>query len=175
MSGLTKKQMIVAAIAAIASSWAAAAPDLPHDYPSRPLRLLIPSAAVEVFFASARFVLPYVNSGALRAIAVSSPKRAAVLPGVPTIAESGHVGFDVTDWFAFFVPRGTAAETIHRLHVGLVNAALTSGVKQVLRRNGAESLTSISNIEVLQRVRSDSAKYATALSGVNFKSGGPSK
>lgn len=331
MSGLTKKQVIVAAIAALASSWAAAAPDLTHDYPSRPLRFLVPSAAgesadiigrvmagalsrqlgqqvaiqnrsadrdfgvtemgarakadgytlilgnmrthvlgplalelaydpeedfdpvtqvaampyvlavapvtqavsvqelfalaksrstplryssagdplghlgmqmlknisradavrvravpaspaelgqradVEVFFASARFVLPYVNSGALRAIAVSSPKRAAALPGVPTIAESGHVGFDVTDWFAFFVPRGAAAETIHRLHVGLVNAALTESVKQALRRNGAESVTSISNIEVLQRVRSDSAKYAKVLAGVNFKPDVPGK
>jgi tripartite-type tricarboxylate transporter receptor subunit TctC len=142
---------------------------------SASLAQLLHGAEVDVVFAGAGAVLPYVNSGALRAIAVSAAKRAAALPDVPTIAESGYPGFEITDWFALFVPRDTPAEIIHRLHVEAANVALTDPVKLELLRTGAEPLTSVSNVDVLRRMRSESAKYVKAVSRVNFKPGRPGK
>src|SRR5206468_8434883 len=53
---------------------------------------------VDFYFATPQAVIPFVKSGKLRALAVSSAKRLPVLPGVPTVAESGFKGFDTTDW-----------------------------------------------------------------------------
>jgi tripartite-type tricarboxylate transporter receptor subunit TctC len=140
-----------------------------------PLAELLQKVDVDMVFASAGGVLPHVNSRALRAIAVSSVKRAAAFPSVPTLAESGYAGFDLGDWFAVFVPRGTPAEIIHRLHVELANVAANNGVTHAIRQTGAEPFTSVSNIEVLKRMRSESAKYGKVMAKVNFKPGGSDK
>jgi len=85
------------------------------------------------------------------------------LPDVPTVAESGYPGFEAVQWFAFFVPRGTSAAVIHKLHVGFARVAFTPEVKDQLERNGTEVLTSISNVHLLKRIRAEMRRFSNVV------------
>ena len=78
---------------------------------------------VTIMFATPPSAGEYMRAGRLRALGVSSTKRLAVLPNVPTIAESGYPGFDVNNWYAFVAPAGTPREIVTRLNTEL-NAIL---------------------------------------------------
>ena len=71
----------------------------------------------QVMFANASDVMPHVKSGKLRALAVTTAKRSAIVPELPTVAESGLPGFDVSTWQAVFAPKGTPAAIVERLNV----------------------------------------------------------
>ena len=124
---------------------------------------------VHALFASLPAVLPYVTSGAVRPVAVSTADRTAALPDTPTIAESGYPGFEVVDWFAVFVPRGTPARIISRLHVATARASSSSDMESQVARTGIESRTSISNIRVLQRIRADIKKYSVIVKSIGLE------
>jgi tripartite-type tricarboxylate transporter receptor subunit TctC len=92
---------------------------------------------VDATFTGAPTVLPHVKSGRLRALAVSSAQRLPSLPDVPTVAESGIVGFEADQWYGLVAPAGTAPATIARLN-GEVNRALAlPDVAQQLASEGA--------------------------------------
>jgi tripartite-type tricarboxylate transporter receptor subunit TctC len=78
---------------------------------------------VTIMFATPPSAGEYMRAGRLRALGVSSTKRLAVLPNVPTIAESGYPGFEVTNWYAMVAPAGTSREIVTRLNTEL-NAML---------------------------------------------------
>jgi tripartite-type tricarboxylate transporter receptor subunit TctC len=69
-----------------------------------------------VVIGSTGAIIPLVKAGRLRPLAVTTATRAAVLPEVPTIAESGVPGYDVIAWFALLAPAGTAKPIIHKIH-----------------------------------------------------------
>lgn len=71
---------------------------------------------VNSYFSNAASGMNYVKSGKLRALAVTSSKRMAALPNVPTLAESGFKNFEVLEWNGFFVPKGTPKEIVARLN-----------------------------------------------------------
>ena len=70
---------------------------------------------VDAIFAVVTGVLPHVKGGKLRALGISSAKRSALAPDVPTIAESGYPGFDVAFAYAFMAPAGTPDEIVQLL------------------------------------------------------------
>lgn len=70
------------------------------------------------------FAKSHVDSGELRALAVTTPKRSRLLPNVPTAAESGFPAFDVRPWYAFLAPAGTPPAVVAKL-----NAAITESMK----------------------------------------------
>lgn len=74
------------------------------------------AGTVPVAFDNIATAMPQVNAGKLRALAVTSTKRSAVAPDVPTMAESGLVGYDISSWQAVFAPAGTPAPIIERLY-----------------------------------------------------------
>ncbi len=74
-----------------------------------------------------------INSGLLRAIAMTGPNRAAELPDVPTLAEKGIAGFPAEPWTAFFAPAATPAPILARLSGGLVEALNDAGVRDKLK------------------------------------------
>jgi tripartite-type tricarboxylate transporter receptor subunit TctC len=78
---------------------------------------------VTIMFATPPSAVEYMRVGKLRALGVSSTHRLAVLPNVPTIAESGYPGFEVNNWYAFVAPAGTPREIVTRLNAEL-NAIL---------------------------------------------------
>jgi tripartite-type tricarboxylate transporter receptor subunit TctC len=83
---------------------------------------LIPGR-VDVIFDNVPSIISHVRSGTLRGLAVTTRERIAILPDMPTIAESGVPGFDVSSWFGFFVPARTPQEIIARINAD-TNAAL---------------------------------------------------
>ena len=70
----------------------------------------------DVFFSSTATAVPHVQSGKLRAIAVTSAKRIAALPNVPTVAESGLPGYEVTLWHGLIGPKGLPRPIVERLN-----------------------------------------------------------
>src|SRR5436190_488856 len=83
---------------------------------------LIPGR-VDVTFDNMPSILPHAKAGAVRALAVTTKERVPVVPDIPTIAESGVPGFDVSSWFGFFLPVKTPPEIIAKLNAD-TNAAL---------------------------------------------------
>ena len=78
---------------------------------------------VDVSFDNMPSIIGHVRAGAVRALAVTTKERVAVVPDLPTIAEAGVPGFDVSSWFGFFVPVKTPKEIIAKLNAD-TNAAL---------------------------------------------------
>ncbi len=87
--------------------------------------------------------VPLVKAGKLRALAVSSAERLPALPDVPTVAEAGYPGFDISFWVGFFMPKATPAPILETLHREIVAAAKRSGGRRegrlAGRRIGARS------------------------------------
>jgi tripartite-type tricarboxylate transporter receptor subunit TctC len=77
---------------------------------------------VTMVFGDPVSVLPHVNSGSLRAIAVSSPQRSPVTPTVPTMTESGYPGVEAVAWHGIFAPARTPQEIIDKLNTEIVKA-----------------------------------------------------
>ena len=92
---------------------------------------------VDATFTGAPAVLPHVRSGRLRALAVSSPQRLPMLPDVPTVAESGHPGFEADQWYGVVAPASTPAAVINRLNAEINRALLLPDVGQQLAAEGA--------------------------------------
>ena len=93
---------------------------------------------VPVFFASLASSLPYIQSEKLRAIAVTGKSRSPVLPQLPTVAESGLPGYEVYEWNAILVPRGTPTPVVERLATELAAVLQEPEVKSRLQAMGAE-------------------------------------
>ena len=83
--------------------------------------------------------LPHVKTGKLRALAVTSAKRAAALPDVPTMMELGMKDFDVTTWFSFFAPAGVPAPIAAKLNEHINLALRDPEVIAKLRGSGMEA------------------------------------
>ena len=75
---------------------------------------------IMIYSSSMPPALPLINAGKLRALGVTTAKRLAPLPGVPTVAESGVAGYEAVNWYGVFVPAGTPREIVARLHTDIV-------------------------------------------------------
>ncbi len=89
-------------------------------------------------WADSNFALTGVKGGRVRAIAVATGQRAAVLPDVPTVAESGYPGFEAHGWFGFFAPAGTPSEIIHRLNTEVRTVVAMPDVREKILATGNE-------------------------------------
>ena len=98
---------------------------------------------VQFMFSDAPTALPQIKAGKVRAIAVASAKRSALLPDVPTVAESGIAGlsgYEAYSWAAFVVPSGTPKDIVQRLSADIGKALADPQVKQRLYDAGAEAM-----------------------------------
>jgi len=96
------------------------------------------SGRIDFSFATAPSVLPQIEAGKLRALAVPTLTRSRLLPNVPTVAESGVPGFDVPGWYAVVAPRGTPEPVIAKLASAMRTALDEPEVTATLNRNGLE-------------------------------------
>lgn len=97
---------------------------------------------VDLMFDSITSARPHIQSGKLRALGVTSARRSPVLPEVPTLAEAGVPGYEVSPWFAVFAPAGTPAEVVARLNKAIVTAMRQPEVLRKLESVGAEPIGS---------------------------------
>ncbi len=93
---------------------------------------------VDVSFQNINAVLPHIRTGKLRALAVTSDKRAAVLPNVPTMAEGGVKDVEVYSWQGVAAPRGLSPDVKSRLHGALVGALNEPKMREKLAESGFE-------------------------------------
>ena len=102
--------------------------------------------------------LPHIQSGALRALGVSSGKRWFSLPDVPTIAEQGYPGFDAAPWWYVSAPAGTPPDIVKKLSDALVTASKTPDVVKRIRDAGAAELGGSSE-DLAKHIESEYAKW----------------
>ncbi|GAB1575183.1 tripartite tricarboxylate transporter substrate binding protein [Bordetella petrii] len=95
---------------------------------------------VDYMFDSITSAKPHIQSGKLTALAVTTAKRSAALPDVPTVAEAGLPGYELTPWFAAFAPAGTPPEIIAKLNAAMRQALADPKVKDTLDAIGAEPI-----------------------------------
>ncbi len=95
---------------------------------------------IPMSFETALVALPHITSGKVRALAVTSAKRAKVMPDVPTIAESGLPGFDVASWQAIFAPAGTPPAVVKRLNDELTAIVAQTQIAARLYTMGVENV-----------------------------------
>ena len=102
--------------------------------------------------------LALVKAGKLEALAVTSGKRSALLPDVPTLAETVSPGYEVASWFGVIAPAGTPAATISRLNVEIVKFMATAEVRDRMLTLGAEPVTG-SPDDFLKFIRAEGARW----------------
>ncbi|MBK7471936.1 MAG: tripartite tricarboxylate transporter substrate binding protein [Betaproteobacteria bacterium] len=98
--------------------------------------------SIDSVFTSIPSVVSHVQSGRVRALAVTSGKRSAALANVPTIAESGLAGFAVAPWFGLLAPAATPPEVIRKINDDVVALLATKEVIDAFAAQGAEPFTS---------------------------------
>lgn len=114
---------------------------------------------VDSAFSSVPSVLGTIRSGQVRALAVSSAKRVAVAPDVPTIAESGFPGFDVNPWWGILAPAGIDPALVRKINADVAEVLKTKAMQDIFAAQGAEVLLS-SPQEFLQMLQADVEKWA---------------
>jgi tripartite-type tricarboxylate transporter receptor subunit TctC len=95
---------------------------------------------VQMMFAGISTVLPQIRAGKLIAIAIASPRRSPQLPDLPTVAESGLPGFDVTSWYGIVVRSGTPPQIVQKVQRDLAEVLHTDEVRQKLAALGLETV-----------------------------------
>jgi tripartite-type tricarboxylate transporter receptor subunit TctC len=97
---------------------------------------------IQMLFGSVINTLPHVKSGRLRALAMSGAQRSAVLPQLPTVAESGVPGYDVSGWYGWVAPAGTPSAIVSLLSRELARSVKLPDVSKTLAEDGAEPVGS---------------------------------
>lgn len=97
---------------------------------------------IQVLFDPISSIYPQVAAGKARALAVTTEKRATSAPQLPTVAEQGYAGFDVSSWQGIVVPAGTPKAVVQRLHRGLVNVMASAEVKDKFAQYSAMAVAS---------------------------------
>jgi tripartite-type tricarboxylate transporter receptor subunit TctC len=123
-----------------------------------PAQLGLLAGQTDFMFDNLASALPQVRAGKLIALAVTTPQRAASLPDVPTMAESGLNGFDVSTWFGVFAPAGTPPAVVTRLNQTMTAALRTPEMRERLARMGADPAP-MSSDQFAELVRNELAKY----------------
>jgi tripartite-type tricarboxylate transporter receptor subunit TctC len=124
---------------------------------------------VQLGFNNILAVLPHVNSGRLKVIAVTSPKRARTLPNVPTVAEAGVAGYEATSWNGIFAPAKTARAIINTIHAEVVKALNATDVKEKLVAAGSDPVGSTPE-EFLDYVKLELARWGKVIRDNNIRS-----
>jgi tripartite-type tricarboxylate transporter receptor subunit TctC len=100
------------------------------------------SGQAQLMFANISDAITHVKAGKLRALAVTTAKRSAIVPELPTLAESALPGFDVSTWQAVLAPASTAREIVQRLNAEIVKAMALPEVKEKFLSFGTDAASS---------------------------------
>ena len=124
---------------------------------------------VNYMFDSITSAKPHIDSGKLRPIGITTSKRSKALPNVPTIAESGLPGYEVTPWFAVFVPAATPKSIVNKLNAALLDALKSPEIKAKFDGIGAEPLGTTPD-ELASYLNKEIERWGKVISTNNIKS-----
>lgn len=122
---------------------------------------------VPLLFSSMATAIPHVNTGKIKAIAVTSATRASALPEVRTVAEQGLPGFEASVWFAMVGPAGLPAEIVARINEALNAALADPAVQDAIRKQGYEPAPSTPEA-FAKRIRADHEKWGKVIRDANI-------
>jgi tripartite-type tricarboxylate transporter receptor subunit TctC len=107
-----------------------------------PALIALISGEVAMLFSNVSFTLPQIKAGKVRALAVSSTKRSLIAPELPTVAEAGVPGFELTSWYGVLAPAKTPKAIVASLHDEIVKALNAPDIKARLANDGNEAVGS---------------------------------
>jgi tripartite-type tricarboxylate transporter receptor subunit TctC len=122
---------------------------------------------VDTAFQGIATVNPLVKAGKLRLIGVTTPKRLAQFPDVPTVSESGMPGFEFNSWFTIMAPAGTPKDIVHRLSAEVQKALADPEVREKLLANGLTPRGTTPE-ELATATRAQLAKYGALIKANNI-------
>jgi len=129
---------------------------------STPAKIDVMAGRAQLFFTGIPPVISEIRSGRLRALGVTSGARTPALPDVPTIAESGVPGFDVSPWFGMLAPAHTPAAIVARLHDEIVSILQRPAIRERFVRDGVDPVGN-TPAEFGAFIRSERDKWAKAI------------
>lgn len=112
--------------------------------------------------------IPYVTTGKVRALAITTARRSALLPDVPTIAESGYPGFDAASWYGVFAPVGTPNEVVQTLSRA-IREVVTGAKMRAWIESVSLEVDATSAEDLAKLVKEDTQAYKTILERINLK------
>ena len=122
----------------------------------------------EMVFGSVVATLPFVKSGKLRALAVTSPKRIVAAPDVPTLNELGYPGIEASSWYGLYAPAGTPPAIIDRINGEMVKLAQDPDYREQLNKQGQEAISSTPE-ELKRFMRSEFDTWSRVIKTANIK------
>jgi len=132
-----------------------------------PALVALVSGEVDMSYENSLIITPHIKSGKVRGLAVTSAKRSALLPDLPTIGET-LPGYSASGWYGLLAPAGTPKPVITRLHAEAVKALRAPDVVEKLSSQGAEPVAS-SPEEFAAFIRSETDKWANLVKVANMR------
>ncbi|HEX9464413.1 MAG TPA: tripartite tricarboxylate transporter substrate binding protein [Alphaproteobacteria bacterium] len=126
------------------------------------------SGRLQLMFATSASVLQFIESGTLRAVAVTTAERSAAVPDLPTVAESGFPDFEATTWHGLVAPAKTSPAVVEKLNQTVVAVLRETDIRQRLAGLGVE-IVGDSPAEFGAYIRSESAKWAAVVKSAGIQ------
>jgi tripartite-type tricarboxylate transporter receptor subunit TctC len=123
---------------------------------------------IHLIFATAASSIGHIKAGKIRALAVTTAKRSALVPDLPTIAESGLPGYEANNWNGFFVPAKTPRPIINRLNKDITAALNAPDIKEFLFKQGLDAAPGTPE-EFAAYMKSEMAKWAKVIKAAGIK------
>jgi tripartite-type tricarboxylate transporter receptor subunit TctC len=123
---------------------------------------------VNLMFAPTQTVMPYVQAGRLRALAVTGSKRSETLPNIPTVAESGLPGYEAVGWFGLLAPAATPKATVAKLSADVKRVLAMGDVREKMLGLGADPAGNTPE-EFARFIRDDQAKWSKLMKEAGIK------
>ena len=121
-----------------------------------------------MFFGNVVNVLPLVREGKLRAFAVTSRKRSAVVPDLPTMAESGFPGFEAVPWFGLMAPAGTPPDIIEKIHRETIKDLAMPDVRKSMEQQGLDIIGN-TPAEFAAAIKAETPHWAKVIKDAGIK------
>jgi tripartite-type tricarboxylate transporter receptor subunit TctC len=127
------------------------------------------SGRVDFFFVAYASILPFLQSGKVRAIAVTAEQRMPVLPDIPTTREAGFDGLALDAWFGLVAPAGTPDAMIGKLHAAFTQATRSPDIVKAIADQGATAMSSTSPAEFAAFMAAETEKFGKVVRAVGAK------
>jgi tripartite-type tricarboxylate transporter receptor subunit TctC len=123
---------------------------------------------IAIYMSSIQPAIPQLNAGRVKALGVTSSKRIASLPNVPTIAESGLPGYEVTNWYGVMMPAGVPKDVLAKVHDEVARILKMQDVQQRFQAEGGDTAPNTPE-QFAAFIRSEIAKWAKAVKASGAK------